>query len=58
MAVYALFYLAGTLTSVDVRSSLPVGVLFGVVFLKERVGLAKAFALALIFGGLAAVYLG
>lgn len=38
--------------------SLPVGVLFGVVFLKERVGLAKAFALALIFGGLAAVYLG
>ena len=38
--------------------SLPIGVLFGVVFLKERLGLAKAFALTLILGGLIAVYLG
>ena len=38
--------------------SLPVGVLFGVVFLQERVGLAKAAALTIILGGLIAVYLG
>ena len=38
--------------------SLPVGVLLGVVFLKERIGLVKTLALGMIFGGLIAVYLG
>lgn len=38
--------------------SLPIGVLMGAVLLRERIGLAKAFALTLILGGLLAVYLG
>ena len=38
--------------------SLPVGVVLGVVVLKERISFGKTVALALVLGGLMAVYLG